>query len=72
LIMANEADDDILEGELADDALEKTMKKAESEASRALQLSTELLKKFSKEPPKEETTPQDAETTQASETKQDE
>ena len=70
--MANETDDDILEGELVDDALEKTMKKAESEASRALHLSTELLKKFSKEPPKEETTPQDAKTAQANETKQDE
>lgn len=70
--MADETDDDILEAELADDALEKTMKKAESEASRALHLSTELLKKFSKEPPKEETKPEDTEAAVANEMKQDE
>lgn len=65
--MANDIDDDILETELADDALEKTMKKAENEASRVLHLSSELLKKFGKEPPHEEAKPQDSETVTTSE-----
>jgi len=36
--------DEILEAELADDALERTMKKAENEASRILKQSSELVK----------------------------
>lgn len=43
--MADELDDDvILEAELADDALERTMKKAENEAARILKQSSELVK----------------------------
>ena len=36
--------DEILEAELADDALERTMKKAENEAARILKQSSELVK----------------------------
>ncbi len=55
--MTEEIDDDILEAELEDDALEKKMKKLESEAARLLNLSSELLKELSKDSErKEETT----------------
>jgi arsenate reductase-like glutaredoxin family protein len=40
--------DEILEAELADDALEKTMKKAESEAARILKHSNKLLQELNK------------------------
>jgi arsenate reductase-like glutaredoxin family protein len=55
--MTDEIDDDILEAELEDDALEKKMKKLESEAARLLNHSSELLKALSKESPKQEETP---------------
>jgi hypothetical protein len=55
--MADELDDDvILEAELADDALERTMKKAENEASRILKQSSELVKVLIKD-----TSPQEEE-----------
>jgi len=41
-------DDEILEAELADDALEKRMKKLEAEAARVLHQSTELLQEMNK------------------------
>ncbi|KQC06119.1 MAG: hypothetical protein APR62_08465 [Smithella sp. SDB] len=54
--MTDEIDDDILEAELEDDALEKKMKKLESEAARLLNQSSELLKALSKDSPKQEET----------------
>jgi len=57
--MTDEIDDDILEAELEDDALEKKMKKLEGEAARLLNHSTELLKALSKESPKQEEAPQE-------------
>ncbi|MCX5849614.1 MAG: hypothetical protein NTW65_09210 [Deltaproteobacteria bacterium] len=50
----NEIDDEILEAELADDALEKKMRKLESEAARLLHQSNELIRELSKEKAKEE------------------
>lgn len=41
-------DDEILEAELADDALEKRMKKLEAEAARVLHQSSELLQEMNK------------------------
>ncbi len=53
--MANELDDDvILEAELADDALERTMKKAENEATRILKQSSELVKVLIKDTAQQE------------------
>ena len=53
--MADEVDDDeILEAELADDALEKTMKKAENEAARILKQSSELVKVLIKDTSQQE------------------
>ncbi|MDI6741932.1 MAG: hypothetical protein QMD11_04245 [Smithella sp.] len=52
--MNEEIDDEILEAELADDALEKRMRKLEAEAARILQQSSELVKAVSKEAPKQE------------------
>lgn len=46
--------DEILEVELADDALERTMKKAESEASRILKQSSELVKVLIKDTAQQE------------------
>jgi hypothetical protein len=54
--MTDEIDDEILETELADDALEKKMKKLESEAARLLNQSTELLTELSKNSAKQEET----------------
>lgn len=45
---------DALESEQSEDALEKRMKKLESEAARLLKTSNELLQTFSKEPAKQE------------------
>lgn len=56
--MTEEIDDDILEAELEDDALEKKMRKLESEAARLLNQSTELLKELSKNSAKQEDIPQ--------------
>ena len=47
-------EDDISELELADDALEKKMRKLESEAARLLHHSNELLKAVNKETSKQE------------------
>jgi len=46
-------DDEILAEELADDALEKRMRKLESEASRILNQSNELLRSLNKEEPRQ-------------------
>lgn len=47
-------DDEILESELADDALEKRMRKLESEANRILHQSDELLREMNKGKEKQE------------------
>jgi len=52
--MSDVIDDEILDAELTDDALEKTMKKAESEAARILNQSSELLKSLRKDTVKQE------------------
>jgi len=52
--MSEEIDDEILDAELTDDALEKTMKKAENEAARILNKSSELLKSLRKDTEKQE------------------
>jgi len=52
--MSDEIDDEILDAELTDDALEKTMKKAESEAARILNQSSDLLKSLRKDTAKQE------------------
>jgi len=57
--MTEEIDDDILEAELEDDALEKKMKKLESEAARLLNLSSGLLKELSKNSANQEEALQD-------------
>jgi hypothetical protein len=46
--MNDEIDDEILESELADDALEKKMRKLESEATRILNQTNELLRELNK------------------------
>jgi hypothetical protein len=46
--------DEILEAELADDALERTMKKAENEAARILKQSNELVKVLIKDASQQE------------------
>ena len=62
--MADELDNDvILEAELADDALERTMKKAENEASRILKQSSELVKVLIKD-----TSPQEEEQIESEQT----
>ena len=52
--MTDEIDDDILEAELEDDALEKKMRKLESEAARILNQSNELLRELNKGKEKQE------------------
>ncbi len=52
--MNEEIDDEILDSELADDALDKKMKKLESEAARLLDHSTELIKAMSQRKEKQE------------------
>jgi hypothetical protein len=52
-------DDEILETELEDDALERRMRKLESEAARILRQSNELLKTLSSEPTKLEELPEE-------------
>jgi hypothetical protein len=47
-------DDEILESELADDALEKKMRKLEAEAERILHQTNELLREMSKGKEKQE------------------
>ena len=62
--MADELDNDvILEAELADDALERTMKKAENEAARILKQSSELVKVLIKD-----TSPQEEEQIESEQT----
>lgn len=46
--MTEEIDDEILESELEDDALEKKMRKLESEVARVLNQSSELLQELNK------------------------
>ena len=52
--MSDETEEEILDAELTDDALEKTMKKAENEAARILNQSRELLKTLRPETVKQE------------------
>ncbi len=52
-------DDEILEAELADDALEKKMRKLEADAARILHQSSELLREMSKGKAKQEEVPED-------------
>jgi len=52
--MTDEIDDEILEAELEDDALEKKMKKLEIEAARILNQSNELLRELNKGKEKQE------------------
>jgi arsenate reductase-like glutaredoxin family protein len=52
--MNDEIDDEILESELADDALEKKMRKLESEAARILNQTNELLRELNKGKEKQE------------------
>jgi len=52
--MNDEIDDEILESELEDDALDKKMRKLESEAARILNKSNELIREMNKEAPKQE------------------
>lgn len=49
-------DDDILEAELADDALEKKMRKLEADAARILHQSNEVLREMNKGKEKQEET----------------
>lgn len=66
--MSDEVDDEILDAELTDDALEKTMKKAESEAARILNQSSDLLKSLRKDTAKpEEEKKEESESTSVSE-----
>ncbi|MDD5525410.1 MAG: hypothetical protein PHV90_09240 [Smithella sp.] len=46
--MNDEIDDEILDAELEDDALEKKMRKLESEATRILNQSNELIREMNK------------------------
>ena len=52
--MTDEIDEEILEAELEDDALEKKMKKLEIEAARILNQSNELLRELNKGKEKQE------------------
>ena len=52
--MTDEIDDEILEAELKDDALEKKMRKLESEATRILNQTNELLRELNKGKEKQE------------------
>jgi len=53
------SDDEILETELEDDALERRMRKLESEAARILRQSNELLKTLSSGPTRLEELPEE-------------
>jgi len=48
MTMNDEIDDEILDAELEDDALEKKMRKLESEATRILNQSNELIREMNK------------------------
>jgi hypothetical protein len=52
--MNDEIDDEILEAELKDDALEKKMRKLEADAERILHQSNELLREMNKGKEKQE------------------
>ena len=52
--MNDEIDDEILEAEMGDDALENKMKKVESEAARILKQSSELLKALTRDSSQQE------------------
>ncbi len=52
--MNDEIDDEILEAEMGDDALENKMKKVESEAARILKQSSELLKVLTRDSSQQE------------------
>jgi hypothetical protein len=54
--MNDEIDDEILEAELKDDALEKKMRKLEADAARILHQSNELLREMNKGKEKQEET----------------
>ena len=58
--MNEEIDDEILESELEDDALDKKMRKLESEAARILHQSNELLQELNKARAKKEEANQEA------------
>lgn len=61
MTMTDEIEDDIQEAELEDDALEKRMKKLESEAARLLDHSNELIRAMSKGQEKQEEKPAEGE-----------
>jgi hypothetical protein len=54
--MNDEIDDEILEAELKDDALEKKMRKLEADAARILHQSNEVLREMNKGKEKQEET----------------
>jgi hypothetical protein len=56
ITMNDEIDDEILEAELKDDALEKRMRKLEADAARILHQSNELLREMNKGKEKQEET----------------
>jgi hypothetical protein len=56
--MNDEIDDEILEAELKDDALDKKMRKLEADAARILHQSNELLREMNKGKEKQEETPE--------------
>ena len=56
--MTDEIDDEILEAELADDALEKKMRKLEADATRILHQSNEVLREMRKGKEKQEEVPE--------------
>jgi hypothetical protein len=56
ITMTDEIDDEILEAELKDDALEKKMRKLEADAARILHQSSELLREMNKGKEKQEET----------------
>jgi hypothetical protein len=57
--MTDEIDDEILEAELKDDALEKRMRKLEADATRILHQSNEVLREMNKGKEKQEEAPED-------------
>jgi arsenate reductase-like glutaredoxin family protein len=61
MTMNDEIDDEILDTELEDDALEKKMRKLESEAARILNQSNELIREMNKGKKNQEETEEQSE-----------
>jgi hypothetical protein len=61
MTMNDEIDDEILDAELEDDALEKKMRKLESEAARILNQSNELIREMNKGKKNQEETEEQSE-----------